>query len=201
MLAFQDRLLGSLRQSGGSAPCRDGSADNDSSADNLEPAPLTPNVMAWGTDFGGSYWMAPVQPLLNNINCRGWESLECWPRDEMHKSIMLGPLRPEEHLSMSEVAEVMKGVLGFSLDFLPERQTYYGGTEEERAWLTEYRSPDEPFRSHPFDLEFTTAEPEEAPSVALFERLAGLGRYRLILMHDDDCVRATHFDCDDWWLP
>ncbi|GAA0517333.1 hypothetical protein Ade02nite_84370 [Paractinoplanes deccanensis] len=100
---------------------------------------------------------------------------------------------------MSEVAEVLKDVLGYSLEFLPDDEMYYGGTEDERAWLTEYRSPDEPFRSHPFDLEFHTTGPEEPFAHALFDRLAALGRYRLLLTFDDECVRATHFPRDEWW--
>ncbi|SCL36859.1 hypothetical protein GA0074692_4472 [Micromonospora pallida] len=90
-------------------------------------------------------------------------------------------------------------VLGFKLS--PERtgkEMFLGGDDRGHAWLTWEPEDWEPFQSHPFTLDIATSEPEVPYVTSLFERLAGLGRYRVILLLDHACVRSTHFPCEEW---
>lgn len=112
---------------------------------------------------------------------------------------MIGPADPGWEPTLPDVARDVASVLGHDLSPVPGDDMFQGGTDTSYAWLSLERSDEEPFRSHSFDLEFSApGEPDEALANALFDRLADLGRYRLILLLDHACVRSTHFPCEQW---
>jgi hypothetical protein len=98
------------------------------------------------------------------------------------------------------VAQDVVSVLGHDLAPVTGRDMYQGGSDRSYAWLYSDGPDDlEPSRSHPFDLDLATPHDPEVPFAnAVFDRLAELGRYRLILIIEDACVRSTHFPCEQW---
>ncbi len=116
----------------------------------------------------------------------------------MDKSILFGLVAPGPEPSLAELAPEMSEVLGYPLEPVPGQEMFHGGTDTGHGWLTRRNADNEPFRSHPFDLEFTTTEAEEPFALKLFDRLAESGRYRLMLVIEAECVRSTHFPCDEW---
>ena len=101
--------------------------------------------------------------------------------------------------SLAELAREISPVLGHELVEVNDGTMFHGGTDLTHAWLTRDSFDNEPFVSHPFDLELAVPhEPEEPFMHALFDRLEALNRYRMILLFDSDCVRSTHFPCADW---
>ncbi|RKN32336.1 hypothetical protein [Micromonospora musae] len=117
----------------------------------------------------------------------------------MDKTLLLGAASPDWDPQMSEVVADLEVVLGFRLFPKPAgEEMFLGGDDRGHAWLTLEWEDFEPFRSHPFNLDVTTSEPELPYVTSLFERLADLARYRVILLLDHACIRSTHFPCEAW---
>jgi hypothetical protein len=91
-------------------------------------------------------------------------------------------------------------VLGHELTPVAGQDMYQGGNDKTYAWVSYEDRPDGgPFRSHPSDLDLSVPRDPEVPFAnAVFDRLAEVGRYRLILLLDSACVRSTHFPCEQW---
>ncbi|MBU2670034.1 hypothetical protein KOI35_41670 [Actinoplanes bogorensis] len=117
----------------------------------------------------------------------------------MEKSIMLGILDAAWAPSLAELAREISPALGHDLVEVDGGTMFHGGTDRTHAWLTRDHATNEPFVSHPFDLELSVPhEPEEPFMHDLFDRLKEQNRYRLILVLDHACARSTHFSCSDW---
>ncbi|PZF86599.1 hypothetical protein [Micromonospora deserti] len=117
----------------------------------------------------------------------------------MEMTVLLGAADPGWEPCLDEVARELAVVLGFDIVRAPSgEEMFLGGDDSVRVWLTSEPQEDEPHHSHPFILDFTTNEPGMPYAQSLFDRLANLGRYRLVLVIDHDCVRSTHFPCEDW---
>lgn len=117
----------------------------------------------------------------------------------MDMALLIGSAGRERELSLAEMARELAEVLGFDLEKLPDRELFHGGNDSGHAWLRYQPKDEEPFLSHPFLVDVVHPGGPPLPYVnELFDRLIGLGRYRLILLIDFDCVRSTHFPCQDW---
>ena len=117
----------------------------------------------------------------------------------MDTTIMIGPADLDAEPSLADVARDVASVLGHPLAPVPGDEMFQGGTDTSYAWLTREGSDEEPFRSHFIDLELSAPrERDESYANVLFDRLADLERYRLILVVDHGCVRSTHFPCEEW---
>lgn len=116
----------------------------------------------------------------------------------MDMTLLLGPADPRWSPSLAEVAQDFSRVLGFSLDPVPGKEMLQGGSSTAHAWLTEEPEEHEPFRSHPFNLDVTTSQDEVTFANALFDTVAEIGQYRVVLLLDSACARSTHFPCKKW---
>ncbi|MFC4018903.1 hypothetical protein ACFOW4_13250 [Micromonospora sp. GCM10011542] len=117
----------------------------------------------------------------------------------MDKNLMIGAADLGWKPTVGQVVKDLEVVLGFKLSQTPSAEDMFlGGDDSARAWLTWEPDDREPFESHPFVLDIATSQPEVAYVTALFDRLADLGRYRVILLIDHACFRSTHFPCDQW---
>jgi hypothetical protein len=117
----------------------------------------------------------------------------------MEMSVLLGAADPGWNPRIEDVAQEVAVALGFAVVPAPSGETtFLGGDNSVRVWLTSEPQSEEPHRTHPFILDFTTNEPELPYASRLFDRLAAPGRYRLILLVNHDCVRSTHFPCQNW---
>ncbi|SCG67092.1 hypothetical protein [Micromonospora halophytica] len=96
----------------------------------------------------------------------------------------------------AEVAEVLDVELR---EVSSSQRTFLGEDRRMRAWLSFHPEEKEPSLSHPFVLEVAAEQgAEEKVGLSVFEKLAKSGRFRVVLLLDSDCVRSTHFPCEDW---
>src|SRR4051812_8993987 len=116
----------------------------------------------------------------------------------MDITFLLGPVDPHLNPSLEEMAQELKTMLGFSLEPVAEKEMFQGGSASGHAWLTEDPEENEPFLSHPFNLDVATNEDELAYANGIFDILAQSGRLRAVLLVDSACVRSTHFPCANW---
>jgi hypothetical protein len=116
----------------------------------------------------------------------------------MDKSIMFGPADLGWAPTLADVGEQMSAVLGFPVGPVTGGESLHGYSDSTHAWLTFGQADNEPFRSHPYDLAVSTGGDVEPILHALYDRLAEQGRWRLMLIFHDECVRSTHFPCDEW---
>lgn len=116
----------------------------------------------------------------------------------MDMSIMIGPADPGWEPTLAEVGEHMGALLGFPLHPVNDGESLYSFYDGMNAWLSFDPMDNEPFRSHPYDLEVSNGGDMEQILHGLYDRLAEQGRWRLILVMYHDCVRSTHFPCDEW---
>jgi hypothetical protein len=118
----------------------------------------------------------------------------------MDMAMLIGMVDERWRPGLADAAREFGTLIGFDLVQLPGREMYTGGTDHARAWLTWDPEENEPFRSHPYNLELAAGGMEDPLRYVdgLFERLAGDGRFRIVLLIDQGCVRSTHFPCDQW---
>ncbi|GIE91435.1 hypothetical protein [Actinoplanes regularis] len=118
----------------------------------------------------------------------------------MDREFLIGAAEPDGKPDLAELVRDLTEVLGFELAELPDQEMFHGGDDTGHAWLKPgWRDPDEPYPSHPYQLDIAYPSGPELPYLnGLFDRLHALGRYRLIMLINGDCVRSTHFPCDEW---
>ncbi|WP_406068507.1 hypothetical protein [Micromonospora sp. NBC_01638] len=118
----------------------------------------------------------------------------------MDVDLLLGMAGPDTPPSLERFAPEVAEVLGVELVEVPSsRRTFFGQSEEFRAWLAFHPESEEPSLSHPFVLELGAEMGAEVEvGTRVFQELADSGRFRVVLLLDHDCVRSTHFPCEDW---
>ncbi|NBE81698.1 hypothetical protein [Micromonospora rubida] len=117
----------------------------------------------------------------------------------MEAELMLGVLDgPVPRLD--ELARQLGQVLGFDLNREGSGEEMYGGANSLwRVWLTFDPADLEPFKTHPYTLEIGfLGHPALDQVESLYERLAAIGRYRIMMAVDYRCIRSTHTLCEDY---
>ncbi|MFF3865551.1 hypothetical protein [Micromonospora sp. NPDC001898] len=117
----------------------------------------------------------------------------------MEVELMLGVLDgPAPRLD--EMARQLGQVLGFDLEREGSgEEMYSGGDSLWRVWITFDPADLEPFKTHSYTLEIGFLGHSALDQVeSLYERLAAIGRYRIMLIVDHGCRRSTHTPCEDY---
>ncbi|MET8197952.1 hypothetical protein [Micromonospora taraxaci] len=118
----------------------------------------------------------------------------------MDVDLLLGKSGPEAPPLLEQFAPQVAAVLGVELvEKTGSWRHFFGRGEDFVVWLDVDPDTKEPFLSHPFVLEVSAPRGAEAKvGTRLFQKLADTGRFRVMLLLDHDCVRSTHFPCEDW---
>ncbi|MER7888677.1 hypothetical protein ABTX15_02500 [Micromonospora sp. NPDC094482] len=117
----------------------------------------------------------------------------------MDTTLLLGVTQAGELPPLEQFAPVVAGTLGVELvERTGDWRHFFGWGENFAVWLNTEPDPEEPFRSHPFCLDVSNPDGTAELGMRFFDQLANSGRFRVMLLLNHDCVRSTHFPCEDW---
>ncbi|MEU4552986.1 hypothetical protein EV382_3680 [Micromonospora violae] len=117
----------------------------------------------------------------------------------METTLLLGPVEADGLPPLEQVALTVAGIIGVELvERAGDQRHFFGADDNFAVWLDTDPDTDEPFRSHPFCLDVSNPSATAELGTRLFHQLADSGRFRVLLILNHDCVRSTHFPCEDW---